>query len=137
MAAIQYQPKISLEMSDLLQLVDQLEVKDLQHFAQQVEDIIAKKKQQQVEDRETELLKKVDLDLVGEDKRRYEELREYRREGSMTDEQHEELLRLSDKKEKLNLERMRALVELSKIRAMPVDELMKSLQVFPYSYEHE
>lgn len=134
MSAIQYQPKINIEISDLLQMVQQLKLEDLQYFSQQIEKITAERIKKQQEIKEAELLKKVDLDLTGEDKRRYEELHEYLRNETLTDDQQKELLKLEKKREQLNVKRMMALVELSKIRKVNIEELIISLNLIPLTH---
>jgi hypothetical protein len=53
---------------------------------------------------------------------------------SITDEEHAELLCLSDETEKLAVERLRAVIDLAKYRKVSVDELMEQLLMEPGKY---
>lgn len=77
--------------------------------------------------RELELLQKVHLGISTEDWERYHKLIEKRDEETLSEKEHEELLRLVNKIELANAERMKYLVELSILRREPLEEVMEQL----------
>ena len=81
--------------------------------------------------RESELLLRISQDLAPQSRQRIEELTDKMEFESITDQEHAELLRLSDEAEKLAGERLRAVIELAKYRKVSVDELMKQLGMEP------
>ena len=67
--------------------------------------------------------------LPPELRERYEALTERRREGTLTAEEHGELLRSSDEVEVIEARRAAHLVELSRLRGVSLPALMDSLGI--------
>jgi hypothetical protein len=84
---------------------------------------------------ETALLLKINRGLPAEVHQRYRELIDKRREERLTQNEHEELLRLTDEVEKRQAERLEALVELARLRDVPLRELMQTLGIKPPAVE--
>lgn len=76
---------------------------------------------------ETELVAKIKLGLPVQEARRYQDLMGKRRTETLTPEEHEELLRLTDAAEAIQAERVQHLAELARIRGRTLDELMEEL----------
>ena len=53
---------------------------------------------------------------------------------SITDEEHAELLRLTDKAEQLQAVRLKAVIDLAKLRGVSFEEMMKQLGFKPRRY---
>jgi hypothetical protein len=81
--------------------------------------------------RESELLLGINRGLPGEQAERYRELMSRRRNGSLAAEEHQELLRLTDKAERLQAERIERLAELARLRGKPLVAVMEELGVRP------
>lgn len=86
--------------------------------------------------RELELLQRVHLGIAVEDWERYHELVKKREGGTLTQAEHEELLRLVNRVELANAERMKFLVELAVLRQEPLEDLMMRLGIGPQPHDH-
>lgn len=60
---------------------------------------------------------------------RYDELRECLHEETLTTDEHQELLKLVDVVEQYTVDRLEKLIQLSKLRNVPLDELMEQLNL--------
>jgi hypothetical protein len=69
--------------------------------------------------------------MLGEKEERFQELMRGRRTGSLTAEDHQELLRLTDEAERFQAERIERLAELARLQAKPLAVLMEELGIRP------
>lgn len=69
--------------------------------------------------------------MLGEKEERYRELMSTRRKGSLTAEEHQELLRLTEEAERLQAERIERLAELARLRGKSLAALMEELGAQP------
>jgi hypothetical protein len=83
---------------------------------------------------EAELLQRINLGLSQESWMRYHELKAKRDDETLTTEEQSELIAISDEIEKANVKRINYLVELSRLRNVPLQKLMSDLgiQTPPY-----
>ena len=115
----------------LLEEVKQLSPPDLEHFVSEVVRIQAQRKAPSLTEAETDLFLKINNGMPPETQRRYWELISKRDEESLTPEEYEELLQLTGITEKHQAERLEALIKLSQLRNMSLDELMTELGITP------
>jgi hypothetical protein len=115
----------------LLEQAKQLSLPDLEYFVSELITLQARRKAPSLSEEETALFLKINNGMSPETYRRYWELIEKRREESLTPSEYEELLRLSDLSEKYQVERLEALIELSKLRKMSLTDLMAALGITP------
>ncbi|MDL1945097.1 hypothetical protein FBQ99_22500 [Chloroflexi bacterium CFX2] len=80
---------------------------------------------------ETELLQKINASLSTLEWERYRVLLAKRNAETLTNEEHAELITLSDKIEEANVRRMEAVAELARVRKVTVPELMSTLGLTP------
>jgi len=86
--------------------------------------------------REESLVAKLDkFDLSNEEQEIYRKLSEKFRAEKITDGEHRELMDLTDKLEGLNVERLKCLIEIAKIRQKTLPDVMKELDIKPKNYE--
>jgi hypothetical protein len=83
---------------------------------------------------ESELLQRINQGLAEETWARYERLKDKREADSLTADEYEELLAISDELEQFNAERIRALGELAVLRHVSLEALMASLGINTPSY---
>lgn len=81
--------------------------------------------------RETELLVKINQGLPEQEARRYRELIEQRRAETLTPNEHRELLRLTEKEEATQAERVQYLAELARLRRTSLSALVEDLGLQP------
>ena len=86
--------------------------------------------------REERLIAKLSkFDLSETERKIYQQLLRKFRAENISDEEHKQLINLTDKLEGLNVERLKCLVEIAKIRKKDLREVMEELNIKPKSYE--
>lgn len=80
---------------------------------------------------ESELLLAINRGLPPEVAEQYRTLINRHRAGTLSPEEHQELLRLTDEAERLQAERIESLAELARIRNQPLGSLMEELGIRP------
>jgi hypothetical protein len=134
MTTIQLQTQVSLE--DLLNSLQQLNVKELEQVAHHTAVLKARQVVPSLSKEETELLLKMNQGVVPEEVRqRCGVLNAKARQGTITDQEHKELMNLVDQIELLNAERIGYLIRLAELRQMSLEEVMQALEIRPLSYE--
>lgn len=88
---------------------------------------------------EADLLLKIrqDLGLTPETWSRYERLIRQRRAEELTDYEYEELMALTDIIEHANVERLKLLVQLAKLRETSLEQVMSDLEIGPRSMDFD
>lgn len=126
---------MSASTDKLLEEAKQLSLPDLEYLVDQLLALLAQRRAPSLSADETALFLKINNGMSLETHRRYWGLIKKREEESLTPNEHEELLRLSDEAEKFQAERLEALFELSKLRGVTLRELMDSLGIKPPDME--
>ncbi|HEX9991040.1 MAG TPA: hypothetical protein VGE45_21480 [Chloroflexia bacterium] len=80
---------------------------------------------------ESELLMKIKEELPEEVYKRYDKLAIKCRKGTLTLEEHKELISITDNMENLSAQRIRYLIELAQLRNTTLTELMETLGIKP------
>jgi hypothetical protein len=115
----------------LLQEVALLSTADLDRFLDQALTLRAVRHAPHLSQEETQLLEKINTGLPEATWQRYDLLHDKRRDGSLTPDEHQELLRLVDVVEIDNAQRIGYLIELARLRQTTLDALMQSLGIGP------
>jgi hypothetical protein len=123
--------QVDLGLDDILNGISELETKDLKKFMQRIGHLIARRKVAYLPERESQLLMKINKAIPVVLQKRYEDLLTKNRAETITPIEHEELLKIIDKVETKNAERLENLIELSRIRNISLDVLMKQLHLNP------
>jgi hypothetical protein len=123
--------QVDLGLDDILTGISELDTKDLENFMQKVGHLIARRKVAALPERESELLMRINKAIPATLQKRYEDLLAKNRAESITLIEHEELLKVIDKVEIKNAERLENLIELSRIRNISLDLLMRQLHLYP------
>jgi hypothetical protein len=85
--------------------------------------------------RETRLFLRINRHLTLEKQQRYDELKQKREDETLTKAEHKELLQFVEEIEDIWADRLRAVIELAKLRGISPRELMKQLEIEPRSYD--
>ena len=80
---------------------------------------------------ETELIKRINRGLPAELSKRAARLTQRRKKGILTADEHHELLELTHAAETRDADRAAALLELAKLRRVPLRSLMKQMGIEP------
>ena len=129
MNTIKITKQVDLGLDDILIGISELDTKDLETFMQKLGHLIARRKVTTLPEREAVLLMKINAAIPTRLQKRYEILLEKNREERITPTEHEELLKVIEKIESKNVERLEHLIELSRLRNISLDELMKQLHL--------
>ena len=127
--SIRITKQVDLGLDDVLKGISELDTKDLETFMQKLGHLIARRKVTTLPEREAVLLMKINNAIPPTLQKRYETLLEKNREERITPIEHQELLKVIEKVEVKNAERLEHLIELSRLRNISLDELMKQLHL--------
>jgi len=133
MVTVQIQAQLSKD--DLLQAVQQLDTPDLEQFVAAVVLIQGQRRAPSLPQAETALLLKINEGVPAELQRPYKALIAKRRAGTLQADEQDELLRLNEQVEQIQVQRVECLVELAQLRQMPLRDLMASLGIQHLPYE--
>jgi hypothetical protein len=133
MATVQVQTQIPIE--NLLHGVEQLSLSDLENFVTQVMQIQAQRKAPTLTAEESELLLRINQGLSPDTWQQYEELKQKRREETLTEPEYQTLIVLSNQVEEANAKRVESLAKLAVLRNISLDKLMADLQITLQTYE--
>ena len=125
MPTIQIEAHLSSEQ--LLNAARQMSRQELAQFVERVLTLHAERVAPILPVAESELLLKINHPLPDNLQRRYNELLEGRDARTLSPEEYQELLQLTDQIELLEVERMKHLIELARLRRVSLDELMRQL----------
>lgn len=127
MATVQI--KSDVDIDQLLEGVAQLDTAELRQFLTRASLLLAQRQDTALPSSESELLRQINKGLPADTQHRYDELREKLRREELSSEEHEELLKLVDVVEQATADRLQHLIALSQLRQIPLDELMKQLEI--------
>jgi hypothetical protein len=130
--SIKITKQVDLGFDDILNGFSELDTKDLEKFIQRIGHLIARRKVAFLPERESQLLMKINKAIPVTLQKRYEYLLSKNREETITTIEHEELLKVIEKVEIKNAERLENLIELSRIRNISLDMLMTQLHLNPF-----
>jgi hypothetical protein len=82
---------------------------------------------------EAELIQQVNIGLSPSDWEEYHALIVKRQAETLTQEEYQQLVSMSDRLEKLNFQRIQSLIQLAKLRQQTLPELMENLGINPNS----
>lgn len=131
-SVIKITKQVDLGLDDILNGISELDSKDLEKFIQKIGHLIASRKVASLPERESQLLMKINKAISAPLQKRYGYLLTKNREETITPEEHEELLKIIEKIETKNAERLEYLIELSRIRNISLDTLMRQLHLNPF-----
>ena len=122
-----------MTQQDLLQAASQLNTIELEQFVSQIT-ALYHQRQTVMQSNEAKLLFRVYRSLSPEIQRRWNELIEKRDEESLTPSEYEELLKLTEDVEGLNVQRLEALAQLAIDRGVDLRTVMRQLNIPEPSY---
>ena len=114
-------------VDQLLQGAALLGSNELEQFTDRLLALRAHRRAPSLSKREAELLQLINRGIPAEARQRYDELNDALHAETITDDEHQELLKLIEQVEQSDAERLRNLVELAQLRQLSLDELMDQL----------
>jgi len=128
------QVKTELPFDELLKAVEQLSLSDLERLMFQVIALQAQRKAPGLSPDETELLLKSNQSLSVEVQQRHGELVAKRQTETLSAEEYQGLLELTDQIEKSDARRIQYMVKLARHRGTNLTTLMDELGIHPPAY---
>ncbi len=120
-----------LPFEELLKAVEQLDPADLAQLMSQVIALQARRKAPNLSKTETDLLLKINQDLPVTVQTRFDELVAKRQAETLTKEEYQTLLGLTEQVEQVNAKRVEHLAELAQLRGISLTALLKELGIRP------
>ncbi len=125
------QVEAQLNASQLLKATEQWSEGELDRFLTELLALQASRKAPRLSKIESELLVRINQGIPHGLQQRYDELIARRREGTLTDSEHRELLRLTEQVEELDVARVELLAELARVRQSTLPAVMADLDIVP------
>lgn len=126
--------KTELPFDELLKAVAQLDLPDLEDLLSEVIALQAQKKAPNLSGPETDLLLKINQGLPAEVQNRFDELVAKRQDETLTPDEHQELLDLTNQIEQSDAQRVKYLAELAQLRGTSLTGVMKNLGIHQPTY---
>lgn len=123
-----------LPFETLLRAIEQLSVPDLELLTVQVLNVRAKRKASCLSADESELMLKINQGISPDTQKRFDTLVAKRQAETLTQQEHQELIALTEAIEWNDAERMKCLAELARIRGASLDTVIKELGIQPHAY---
>jgi hypothetical protein len=127
MPTIQVEAQMSGD--DLLAAARQLDPAEFGRFVTAVLNLRAERQAPRVPAAEADLLLRINAGLPDDVRQRSDELTAKRRDGTLTPDEHEELLRLTDDVERRQADRVAALTDLARLRGVSLTAVMAQLGI--------
>ena len=124
-------PTIEVTGQNLLDAVKQMPPKEFDAFIERALSLRSGSKAPVLSPAETKLIERINRGLPEDVSKRTGRLIQRRRKGILTPEEHRELLDLAREAEARDADRAAALLDLAKLRRVPLRALMKQLGIRP------
>ena len=119
-----------MDTQNLLHNAAQMPLTELEAFVQQLNSLITRKKTTDSNVRDTVLLDKITQTVLEKVKReRYQALIYGLEMETLSDAEHNELLKLVEQEERIRVKRLKFLIELAQLRNVTLPQLMKNLEL--------
>lgn len=134
MPKVQLTSQIELDVDELLRGVATLDMQTLELFTERVLALQARRRAPNLSQAESELLQKINRPVPVALRERFNLLNEKLQEEIISPEEHQEFLQLVEQIEVADAERVKQLIELSRLRRVSLDVLMQDLGIHPPAY---
>ena len=118
-----------IDLEQIIHSMGKLDNQELEKVLGRLSMVLAQRKAPNVSAKETSLLKKINRSMSSVDQQRYQHLSQKLAAETLTDDEHTELTGLIDSAELADAERLNALVELSGLRKVSLEQLMLELNI--------
>ena len=122
------------KFTDINQTLSSFNLLELDNVVKQINNLRKQKLSTVLSQAETKLFRKINIVPPKEIQKRFNHLLFKRKNETLTDIEYQELLELTTYMENLKVQRLKYLIELSKIRNISLDELIKQLDFKPNLY---
>lgn len=123
-----------MSLDELLTAANQLSESDLERLLQEVVFLRAQRKAHVLPTEEARLLNKINQGIPRELSTQYQTLRVKREAETLTEEEYQTLIQLSNQIEQIGAQRLEALANLAQLRRVSLSQLMETLAIVPATY---
>ncbi len=134
MPKLQLTSQIELELDEVLNSVSLLDTRTLDQFTERVLALRAKRYAPSLRANESDLLQKINQGVPTSVRSRFHYLNERLHEELIAPEEHQELLQLIEQIEMADVARLKAMIELARLRNVSVNTLMQQLGIHIPTY---
>lgn len=124
-------PTMQIDTEQLMNAVLQMPQSELEEFVRKLFTLKARENTPALNERESELLLRINTGLQPDEANRMKELIAKRQSYTITESELQELINITNEAERLNVERLKYLIELSQLRDVSLDDLMDQLGIRP------
>lgn len=125
---IQVSKEGSLTFDDILKGVSNLETNEIVQFMHEISRIVANRKVKALSFRESDLLKNINDSIPQKLDMQYETLALKLNDETITEKEHQQLLKIIAKLEEAKAKKLEYMIELARLRNISLKELAKQLQ---------
>lgn len=122
------------QLKNVYQNLDELNLLELEEVMHRIIGLRKQKLPNVLSQIETELLRKINHAAPPEIQKRYNHLIKKRKNESLNEPEHQELIELTAYMENQNVQRLGYLLELAKIKNKSLDEILDQLEIKPSLY---
>ena len=123
-----------MSVDELIAAANTLNEPDLDRVLHQIATLRARRKLTVLPEEESKLLLKINQPVPSGLRSNYQVLREKREAETLTDDEYDRLIQLSEQIESIGTQRLEALATLAQLRQTSLVELMKTLGIEPVTY---
>lgn len=124
-------PTIEITGQDLLDVIKRMAPDEFDAFIEQALSLRPQHKSTALSPRESKLIARINRGLPEEFSKRSVQLRRRLKKNVLTDDERQELIDLTNEAESRDADRAAALLELAKLRRVPLRTLMKQMGIEP------
>ncbi len=128
-------PTIQVETDELLKAALQLPQVELEQFVRRLFSLKARERTSVLSEREAELLDQIYQKLPDDTQQRLNELIKKRQAYTITPDELQELIELTDQAEALDVARLELISELAHLRNVPLAQLIQQLGLKPVRHD--
>ena len=134
MSKVMVQPNLVLDAEQILNGMTKMAINEFEQFFEQILALRARRIAPTLSQEESELLLKINEGVPDEVRLRFRLLREKMQGEVITQEEHEELINLTDQIETSDVERLQNLIKLAQLRNVSLDTVMDQLELRTPTY---
>lgn len=125
-------PTIEIETNQLIEAASQMPREEMERFVARLFVLKARQETPALTERESELLTQINRGLIPARGVRMNKLIAKRKSRTISSAEVRELISITDEAERLNVERVKHLIELAALRNVTLDELINQLGIRPH-----
>lgn len=134
MSKVMVQPNLVLDAEQILNGMTKMAINEFEQFFEQILALRARRIAPTLSQEESELLLKINEGVPDEVRLRFRLLREKMWDEVITQQEHEELIDLTDQIETSDVERLQNLIKLAQLRNVSLDTVMDQLELRKETY---